>query len=421
MELDEARAVLIKNFIEHPECADSEQAARGLVMDSIPKRQAEKNILITLFHEGFVDELRQSEDVRLLCSRYRIILTKEYGYSEAIAIWCIDTWCLIIAGILGKETPRIENDDVNKDHSSYDLLTIKSEYERLLEEINNLKGVIIALTAERDDLKYHVCRDLAAEYNNRIGEIELQVLNAKLRVLELKRTVEILQAWINRQERASEKKAREQAREEYREFEEDLNRKAEEAKNANQYRKDEAQKEEEWEREQEEKEQSGDDGSFRKYRSRSDEMKALYRKIVKALHPDMNPDVTDDMKRMFQEAVDAYNRGMLEKLREIAALIDEGDLSGGELTASPENIDKLKDIIDGLKLRIDELTDEIENIKSSFPYTMKEFLGDDKKVAKKQKELTELLYEYNEQITELEKRIDEMLRKPGGNVKKKEK
>ena len=278
MELDEARAVLIKNFIDHPECADNEQAARGLVMDSIPKRQAEKNILITLFHEGFVDELRQSEDVRLLSSRYRMILTNEYGYSEAIAVWCIDTWCLIIAG---REPSEIENEnDIEDDYSAYDLLTVKTEYERLLEEINNLKGVIIALTAERDDLKYHICRDLAAEYNNRIGEIELQVLNAKLRVLELKRTVEILQAWINRQERASEKKAREQAKKEYKEFEEDLNRKAEEAKNANQYREDEAQKEEEWEREQEEKEQSEDSGSFRKFRSRSDEMKALYRIIV---------------------------------------------------------------------------------------------------------------------------------------------
>ena len=422
MELDEARAVLIKNFIDHPECADNEQAARGLVMDSIPKRQAEKNILITLFHEGFVDERRQSEDVRLLSSRYRMILTNEYGYSEAIAVWCIDTWCLIIAGIQGREPSEIENEnDIEDDYSAYDLLTVKTEYERLLEEINNLKGVIIALTAERDDLKYHICRDLAAEYNNRIGEIELQVLNAKLRVLELKRTVEILQAWINRQERASEKKAREQAKKEYKEFEEDLNRKAEEAKNANQYREDESKKEEEWEREQEEKEQSEDSGSFRKFRSRSDEMKALYRKIVKALHPDMNPDVTDEMKRMFQEAVDAYNRGMLEKLREIAALIDEDNLSGGELAASPENIDKLKDIIEGLKLRIDELTEEIEDIKTSFPYTIKEFLEDDKKVAKKQKELTKLLYEYNEQIAELEKRIDEMLRKPGGNGKKKEK
>ena len=422
MELDEARAILIKNFIEYPECADNEQAARGLVMDSIPKRQAEKNILITLYHEGFVDELRQSEDVQLLCGRYRIILTNEYGYSETIAVWCIDTWRMIIVGILGKKTPESKKEgDIWENHSSYDLLTVKSEYERLLEEINNLKSVIIALTAERDDLKYHICRNLAAEYNNRIGEIELQVLNAKLRVMELKRTVEILQAWINRQERASEKKAREQAKEEYREFEEDLNRKAQEARNANQYREDEAQKEEEWESEQEEKEQSGDNGSFRKYRSRSDEMKALYRKIVKALHPDMNPDVTDDMKRMFQEAVDAYNGGLLEKLREIAALIDEGNLNGGELTDSTENIDKLTDIIEGLKLRIDELMDEIENIKSSFPYTMKEFLEDDKKVAKKQRELTKLLYEYNEQITELEKRIDEMLRKPGGNGKKKEK
>ena len=422
MELDEARTVLIENFRNHPECIDSEQSARGLVMDSIPQRQAEKNILITLYHEGFIDDLRGSDVPQLLKNRYKLILTNEYGYSESISLWCIDTWIIILRDALNEQLSAdtgVEPDDIISNNA--DLITVKSEYERLLEEINNLKGVIIALTAERDDLKYHMCRDLAAEYNSRIGEIELQVLNAKLRVLELKRTVEILQAWINRQERASERKAREQAKKEYREFEEDLNRKAEEAKNANQYKEDETQKEEEWEKEQEEREQAEDGGSFRKYRSRNEEMKALYRKIVKALHPDMNPEITDAMKQMFQEAVDAYNKGLLDKLREIAALIDEGNLSADGFKDSQESIDKLKEIIEGLKLRIDELMEEIEEIKTSFPYTMKEFLEDDKKVAKRQKELTKLLYEYGEQIEELEKRIDEMLGKSVGNGKKKEK
>lgn len=422
MELDEARTVLIENFRNHPECIDSEQSARGLVMDSIPQRQAEKNILITLYHEGFIDDLRGSDVPQLLKNRYKLILTNEYGYSKSISLWCIDTWIIILRDALNEQfgtDTGVEPDDIISDTA--DLIAVKSEYERLLEEINNLKGVITALTAERDDLKYHICRDLAAEYNSRIGEIELQVLNAKLRVLELKRTVEILQAWINRQERASEKKAREQAKKEYKEFEDDLNRKAEEAKNANQYKEDETQKEEEWEKEQEEREQAEDGASFRKYRSRNEEMKALYRKIVKALHPDMNPNITDAMKQMFQEAVDAYNKGVIDKLREIAALIDEGNLSGDGFKDSQESVGKLKEIIEGLKLRIDELMEEIEEIKTSFPYTMKDFLEDDKKVTKRQKELTKLLYEYGEQIEELEKRIDEMLGKSVGNGKKKEK
>ncbi len=405
MELDKARDVLIKNFKSHPECADSEQSARALIMDSIPKLQAEKNVLITLYHEGFVEALRSSEEVRIVRHKYSLILTKDYGFSDSIAEWCIDTWILIIIGGLDLES----DDDTIEEIISNELVAVKSEYERLLEEIKNLKALIIALTAERDELKFHECMDLAAEYNSRIGDIELQVMNAKLRVLELKRTIEILQSWINRQEKKSEKKAREQARREYKEYEEELNRKAEEARNANRYKEDEAQKEEEWQREQEEKEDESDNRV--KYKSRSDEMKALYRKIVKALHPDMNPDETPAEKELFLEGVEAYNNGNLDKLREIVALIEEGNIGDNPLDMTPENMDRLKDIVEGLRLRVDELQEEIDQIKTSFPYTMKDFLKDEDAVSARQKELTGLLYEYGKQIEELEKRLADMLGK----------
>ena len=408
MDLGRARDVLIKNFKSHPECADTERSARALIMDSIPKLQAEKNILITLYHEGFVDAIRDSDEIRITSRKYELILTRDYGFSENISKWCIDTWILIIA-----ESLELKSDDEAFDEIySNELVVVKSEFDRLMEEIRNLKALIIALTTERDELKFHECMNLAAEYNSRIGDLELQVLNAKLRVLELKRTIEILQAQINRQEKKSAKKAREQARQEYREFEEELNRKAEEACNANKYKEDETQKEEDWQKEQEEKNEDEDPTDNRiKYKSRSDEMKALYRKIVKALHPDMNPDQTPAEKELFLEAVESYNIGDIDKLREIVALIEEGKIGDNPLDVSPENIDRLREIVDGLRLRVDELQEEINQIKSSFPYTMKEFLNDEEAVNAKQKELTGLLYEYDKQVEELEKRLAEMLGK----------
>ena len=301
-------------------------------------------------------------------------------------------------------------------NSNEALTVVKSEYKRLLEEINTLKAVITALTSERDELKYHECRELLSEYNSKIGELEIQVLNAKLNVLRLKRMIEILQAQINRQEKVSEESAEEQVEQEYKEFEEDLNRKAEEARNSGKYKEEEKKKEEEWEREQEQEQEQGqeqeeivDSEKRKKYKSRTDEMKALYRKIVKALHPDMNPDETEEEKRLFNEAVEAYNMGDLEKLREISALIDEGKISETPIDISEEDVEKLREIVDGLKLRVEELTKEIEEIKTTFPYTMKDFLHDDKAVKKKQKELNDLLYEYDKQAEELDRRLSEMI------------
>ena len=417
MDLNDARIVLIDNFKNNPDCLLDEQSSRALIMDSIPELCAEKNILIVLYHAGLVDEIKNSNDPFILKNKYKLILTKEFGYSERISLWCIETWLLIVLGLSSDE---ISEDNINYDNSDKNkvIVVAKSEYERLLEEISNLKALITSLTAERDELQFHECRDLAADYNRKIGELELKVLNTKLNVLRLKRMIEILQSQINRQERKSEKKAKEQANQEYKEFEDNLNRKAEEARNANQYKEEEEQKEEEWEKEseaQDESEQEKTDDSKsdkkRQYKSRTDEMKALYRKIVKALHPDMNPDETDVEKEMFNEAVDAYNNGNLNKLREIAALIDEGKIRETPYSVSKEDIEKLKEIIEGLKLRVEELISKIENIKNTFPYNMKEFLSNETAVSERQSELKTMLKEYEELEEELEKRFSQMLGK----------
>ena len=285
--------------------------------------------------------------------------------------------------------------------------------------------------------------------------------------------IEILQSQINRQEEQSEEKAREQAEKEYREYEEELNRKAEEARQERKRQEEEAAKDKAWEEEQNsgrKQEDSGNKGkpeastgsdgkdgsdhrSFAaennekieaeweestkrigigpaqenasdqdsddrnekkedkpKYKSRKDEMKALYRKIVKTLHPDVNPNLTEEEKQLFRDAVEAYNNGDLERLREIAAIIDEKELENGIVDGEEAGVEKLKEIIIGLKLKVESLNKEIYDIKHSFPYTMKEFLQDEEAVAARRTELEKLLQEYRDEIERLRERMNDMLR-----------
>ena len=65
----------------------------------------------------------------------------------------------------------------------------------------------------------------------------------------------------------------------------------------------------------------------------SRELKILYRKVIKALHPDMNPEITDAQARLFDQAVSAYKNGDLPAMR----LIDEM-VGGGPVLTDQENM-----------------------------------------------------------------------------------
>lgn len=315
----------------------------------------------------------------------------------------------------------------NKDDA---LVKAKSEYDSLKEEIQHLQAEIANLMAERDDLICRECKEIAADYDAKIGSLELEVLHAQIELHKLKAVIEMLQASINMQKKIDEAKARLEAEKKAAEFEEELNKKAEEAKSNREFKKSEEEKEEEWQREQEQKERerkerkereakekneegteeerTEDPEAERKYKSRTDEMKALYRKIVKVLHPDVNPDITKEENDMLIEATTAYKEGDLETLRKIAAMIDAGTIGAGEAADEQVDIERLREIVEELKRTITALQMDIYRIKTSFPYNMKDFLADEKAVAERQLELRNILKETTEDIVRLEQRIDEM-------------
>ena len=109
------------------------------------------------------------------------------------------------------------------------LILSQSEYEHLLEEIHKLQTRITELTALRDDLVYHVCPALQAEYDEKIVSLERELMAANMYLKQMQRTIEILQAQMNQQQKPSMDEAEAQAKRENKEYEDDLNRQAKEA------------------------------------------------------------------------------------------------------------------------------------------------------------------------------------------------
>lgn len=52
-------------------------------------------------------------------------------------------------------------------------------------------------------------------------------------------------------------------------------------------------------------------------------IKKIYKKIVRELHPDLNPNASDEEVELLQKAIVAYKNGDLEQMEIFEVLVDE--------------------------------------------------------------------------------------------------
>ena len=136
------------------------------------------------------------------------------------------------------------------------------------------------------------------------------------------------------------------------------------------------------------------------------ELKKLYRKIVKALHPDINPDVSETQVNLFDNAVQAYKNGDLNTLRIIGEMVGNNPLPEQHKDAMTQLVEE-RERLQGL---LKSIRESIDNIKSEYPYSMKDILEDTEKTEQKKQELESVIEQYNELISIYKAKIEEMLR-----------
>ena len=317
------------------------------------------------------------------------------------------------------------------------IIPTASEYEKLLQEISVLQAEIVRLTALRDDLVYRICPSLRAIYEEEIGSIEREILAAQLYLQEKKRSLELLRAQLNRQEQMSYQKAAQQAEEEKKEYEEELKRRAKEAEEF----RNRWQNNTNWSSYGYEGSGTGEDtgtggssstgetsgtgtsdgeeGNGSKNGGEDGEenlsiaqrIKRLYRKIVKRLHPDVRPDLSEHEKDLFQQAQTAYERGDLETLERIWQELEGMDAPEETFADTPEDIEKMKKILENLKNLVRELQREITSIRSEFPYTMRELLENEELLGEKKAALQRQLQEIREANDSLAETIEQLREK----------
>lgn len=306
-----------------------------------------------------------------------------------------------------------------------------SEYDYLIKEIHDLQTRIYELTAQRDDLLYRICPALRAEYETKIGSLERELLAAQLYLGELQRTLEFLQAQINRREAPDVTAAKEKAHEEFRQYQDDLNRKAREAEAFDDFWKHET-KWSEYGRGDKDTETSGtgepdtdgadsrtqdgggstdSTGSADRVKNPAAELKKLYKKIVKRLHPDVHPNPSEREKELLNRAIHAYKAGDLGEMRRVWDELIGMEPPEEQFDDTADGISRLKEMLEKLRKICADLEIEIQKIRSEFPYTMKQLLDDEEAVKQKQELLNAQITAAREMLQALTAAIQEIKEK----------
>ena len=132
------------------------------------------------------------------------------------------------------------------------------------------------------------------------------------------------------------------------------------------------------------------------------EVKKLYRRIAKLLHPDISPltEQVPELNELFQQVMTAYRCNDLKELKKLEALIDKA--------FSEHGINRLELSLTDVNARIRELEQEIGQILSTEPYLYKELLADAFRVEEKKEELQKEIASWREYRTHLESQLKEL-------------
>lgn len=256
------------------------------------------------------------------------------------------------------------------------------DFAKLKTEVERMRTELSMLLLERDELKHVICKNIEMEYMLKLGSLEYKEYELQCDALRLKRKIELIQAKKNRQEKIilSEIDRILDA-----EFDEYMKQLEEQIKKMNEALK------------RSESQILTDE--------EAKELKKLYRQIVKALHPDLNPDVSEAKLNLFENAVQAYKNGDLATLRIIAGMV--GD-------ESPElHMDSMAQLASAKKYleeSLEAIRKNIKKIKSEYPYTLKAIIEDELATERRKQELEESIKNYKELISIYNQRIEEMLR-----------
>lgn len=136
------------------------------------------------------------------------------------------------------------------------------------------------------------------------------------------------------------------------------------------------------------------------------ELKALHKKLIKRLHPDLHPGLSEKTQRFFLLAQSAYENGDLAMLHAIDTATEDHEVVETSLELAE---DELEIEITMAEAQLNIAREKLEVLKSSHPYTLSDLLNDPIKLTKRTKELEDEIERQKEVSRSYEEKVADLM------------
>jgi hypothetical protein len=261
-------------------------------------------------------------------------------------------------------------------------LILHPGYSALLQEIETLKSEIVSVQAQMDLAENVEIPMLKAKYNEFFGELEMVLVEKYYLVRLLKRELELIQAELNKGATPDFDAIAVIIEAEANEYQAVLDSKAAEMQTLSQTK-------------------------FTPMPPKEHaEIKRVYQKIVKALHPDLNAGATKEDQECLQQAVEAFAEGDFATLDAIAAILE---FRGKFQTPAPSGtLEELETKRAKLFDTLSKLAQKLKDIRSRFPFDCKELLASPEKIKAKAKQMEANIANFEVIASDYKNRLEQL-------------
>ncbi len=270
-----------------------------------------------------------------------------------------------------------------------DELVVHPEVIALQEQITAITKRLAVLLEEREHLLHHVAPSLEMAYMEQLGQFEYRLYEIEVAIARAKRKAEMIQAGLNRGVAVALEDVELALDQEQAEYVRKLEEMAIEYRRMKHWQEAGALNEKE-----------------------ALELKTWYRQLVKWLHPDVNVDLSEQERNLWQRIQDAYkdnNHELLSVLYEIATQLRSQQ--GNTHTSEKMHILGLAvdDVLASLRARrefLDErvklLVQQLNELHERHPFTLKSLLENRQELKAKQHRLLESIAQAEQVFVECE-------------------